>query len=158
MSVPYNPFELLNLPLLKDLIRKRKRFLVVQRLSWPDIAIKKGFIATPHQLEKHARDHAQKLILNECRLIDLQSESHKILELIDSTKYLLFLTSCRDHDWEDKVLKHYQKNILSNLKMKAKIQTLEDVSIELSFKLGKLTATIQNDEFILEFSLYDLIK
>lgn len=154
MSVPYNPLELLNLPLLKDLLRKNTNFLVVQRLQWPGIAEKKGFIATPYQQQKPAIEHAQTLDLSEGRVIDLQFELNKILELIESPKYLLFLNTCRDRDWQEKVLKHYQKNIFSNLKIIA----LYDFNIELSFKFGKLTATIQNEGSTKEINLSDLIK
>lgn len=158
MSVPYNPFELLNLPLLKDLLRQNNHFLVVQRLCWPGVAVGKGFIATPYPQEKPARLHAQKLAANEGRLIVLKSETNKILNLIESPKYLLFLNIYRDPDGEDRVLKYYQTNILSNLKMLSKIQVLEQVSIKLSFNAGKPTAMIQSDETVQEFNLYDLIK
>ncbi|MBE9462115.1 hypothetical protein ACFP1I_12830 [Dyadobacter subterraneus] len=158
MSVPYNPFELLNLPLIKELLRKNTNFLVVQRLQWPGIPNKKGFIATPYQQQKAAREHEQKLDSNEGRMIDLQFELDKILALIESPKYLLFLNAYRDLDWQDKILKHYQKNILSKLEISTQIQAIEDVSIDLSFKFGKLTASIQFGESIQEFGLLDLIK
>ncbi|GLU57131.1 hypothetical protein Dfri01_65920 [Dyadobacter frigoris] len=158
MSIPYNPFELLNLPLTRDLLRKNTHFLVVQRLQWPGIPDKKGFIATPYQHLKPAQEHAQKLNSNEGRMIDLQFELDKILALIESPKYLLFLNAYRDLDWQDKVLKHYQKNILSKLEISTEIQSIEDVSIDLSFKFGKLTALILFGESIQEFSLLDLIK
>ncbi len=77
--------------------------------------------------------------------------------MIESPKYLLFLNIYRDPDGKDKILKYYQTNILSNLKIHAKIQTIEKVSIELNFNSGKLTALIQTDETVQEFNLYDLI-
>lgn len=158
MSVPYNPLELLNLPLLKDLLRKNTCFLVVQRFHWPGIADKRGFIATPYQQERPAKEHAQKLASTEGRLINLQFESDKILELIESPKYLLFSNTCRDPEWQEKVLKHYQKNILSNLNQNDTTKALKDFGIELSFKFGKLTAIIQSKESIQDFLLFNLIK
>lgn len=158
MSVPYNPFELLNLPTLKELLRKDTRFLVVQRLQWPGLAYNKGFIATPYQLEKPAKEHAQKLGVNEGRMIDLKAEIGRVMELIESPKYLFFLNTCRDDGWEDRLLKHYQKNILSTLNTTAQIQDLGNAGIELSFKFGKLTAIIQTEDIAQEYSLYDLIK
>ncbi|GLU57426.1 hypothetical protein Dfri01_68870 [Dyadobacter frigoris] len=157
MSVPYNPFELLNLPLIKDLLRKNTHFLVVQRLQWPGIPDKKGFIATPYQQQKPAQEHAQKLDSNEGRMINLQFELDKILALVESPKYLLFLNAYRDLDWHDKVLKHYQKNILSNLKQHHMIQTFEEADFECSFESGRLMVRVQILESIQKFLLYDLI-
>ena len=158
MSVPYNPFELLNLSFLKDILRKQSYFLVVQRLYWPGIPDKKGFIATPYQNEQLAKAHAKKLDSKEGRLIDLQSEKDKIFELIESPKYLLFLNTCRDADWESKILKHYEKNIELNLKTLILIQPEQKVDIELTFEQGILKAIIQTQESVQEFSLHDLIK
>ncbi|MCF0059094.1 hypothetical protein [Dyadobacter sp. CY356] len=158
MSVPYNPFEPLNLPLFKDLIRNKTCYLVVQRLQWPGIAEKKGFIATPYQQQKPAKEHAQTLSVSEGRLINLQSEMEKILGLIDSTKYLLYLNTFTDPDWEDKVLKYYQKNILSNLNLNETTKALKELGIEYSFRFGKLMVTIQTEESIKEFFLFELIK
>lgn len=158
MAVSYNPFELLNLPMLKDLLRRRSYFLVVQRLHWPCVPPGKGFIATPYQQQKPAFAHAKKLASSEGRLIDLQSETEKILALIESPKYLLFSNTYRDMDWQDRVLKHYQKNIVSNLKLDTSIKAIEEVNIELSFQFGELVAMIQTDESVQEFIFYDLIQ
>lgn len=158
MSVPYNPFELLNLPLLKDFLRRNTPFLVVQRLKWPGVPDKRGFIATPYQQHSSARAHAQKLDSNEGRMVDLDSELDKILALIESSKYILYLNACRDKDWQTKVLSHYQKNIQLNLANYAAIQDMEKMDIEFCFEFGKLMARIQVKHTIKTISLFDLIK
>jgi len=158
MSIPYNPFELFNLPILKDLLRRNKYFLVVQRLNWPGVPAYKGFMVTPYEEKKTAKQHAEKLLPKEGRLIDLHVELEKITGLIDDPKYLVFFYTFRDPDWASRVLKHYQKNIALFFKESTTITIIDRTDIELAFQDGKLKAIIESNGPVTEFDAYDLIK
>ncbi|WP_159466593.1 hypothetical protein [Dyadobacter sp. 3J3] len=146
------------MPLLKDPLRKRSYFLVVQRFNWPGVAASKGFMVTPYQQQKPSLTHAQTLDAKQGRMLDLRAEIEKITKLIDDPRYFLFLNTFRDADWKSKVLNHYHRNIEANVKMHAPLDALEEISIELTFDKGELKAIIQMQESIREFNLCDLIK
>ena len=158
MSTSYNPFELLTLPLLKDLLRRHKYFIVVQRFNWPGIMTGKGFMVTPYEEQKSAKAHADKLDIKEGRMIDLQIEMQKITQLIDGPQYFLFLNTFRDAHWASKVLKHYQNNIVLFLNANTTIRIKDGIDIELAFHDGRLKAIIQSKGPLKEFDAYDLIK
>lgn len=158
MSVPYNPFEPLDLFLLKEMQRARKQFLVVQRFGWPGVPDKKGFMVTPYEQQIPAMQHVEMLDPKEGKLIDLLSEADKITALINHPQYLLFINNFRDELWASRILKHYQKNIISYLITHTTIPVKNGISIELTFKFGRLKAIIDSKGPRKEFDAYDLVK
>ena len=96
MSVPYNPFELFDLPTLKDMLRKGRSFLVIRRFSWPGIPVGKGLMVSAYQDEKTARQHAEMLGGKEGRLVNLPAEYDTVTLLINHPQYLLFISAFRE--------------------------------------------------------------
>jgi hypothetical protein len=157
MSVPYNPFELFDLPTLKDMLRKGRNFLVIQRFSWPGIPAGKGFMVSAYQDEKTARQHAEKLDGKEGRLVNVPVEYDTVTLLINHPQYLLFISAFREPDWQARLLGHYQKNI--EMFMLASMEDLvsKETGIELHFQYGTLKAVIRTRNRETEVDVIDLI-
>lgn len=52
MTAAYNPFEILNIPMLKRIAQHGSHFIVLQRFDWPGIVPGRGFMGTPIILPK----------------------------------------------------------------------------------------------------------
>jgi hypothetical protein len=158
MIAAYNPFEILNQPMIKTIVRQGDQFLVLQRFSWPGLQDGMAFIGTPYVNEIKAREHEKALAANEGKVLNLTSDLEKLTQLIDDPKYYLFLCTFRDPKWKSKILHQYQGNILSFLKAKMPIHSPDGVRVDLYLKFGRLTASIilNNPEF--EFDAYDMIE
>jgi len=157
MSVAYNPFELLDLPALKDMQRKGKCFLVIQRFQWPGLPAKKGFIVSPYQEEKMGRQHAETLDNKEGRLIDLSVEYNIVLSLINHPQYLLFLSSFREPDWQLRLLRYYQKNIESFFADKTETKFNQNTDMEFGIRYGKLRAMIRTESREDEYDVIEML-
>ena len=158
MSVPYNPFELLTLMLLKNYQRSKQHLLVIQRFNWPGVPAGRGFMITPYMSENMARQHSAALDSKEGRLVNLYLEMDTVIGLLNSSKYLLFVNSFREMRWSARVLSHYQKNILSDLTDNGFTGARDKIEIELTQELGKLKAVIRFDESKQTFDTYEMIS
>ena len=156
MDVPYNPFEPVDLPLLLEMQREQKYFLVIQRFSWPGVAPGKGFMVTPYEQEEPAKQHAAELAPKEGRFVDLQKESEKVMSLVNDPDYSLFVNNFSDDRWADRMLKHYRKNILSFVSANTDFLR-KGVDIKLTFKYGRLKAIINSTGLKKEFDAYDVL-
>ncbi|TDE18086.1 hypothetical protein [Dyadobacter psychrotolerans] len=157
MSVPYNPFELLTLPLLKNFQRSKQHLLIIQRFSWPGVPAGSGFMITPYMSENLARQHADTLEIKEGRLVNLYLEMDKVIILLNSSKYLLFVNSFREMRWSARVLSHYQKNVMAYLTANGFPGPQDQIEIELTLQWGKLEAIIRYGESKQTFYIYEMI-
>jgi hypothetical protein len=96
MIAAYNPFEILNQPMIKTIVRQGNQFLVLQRFSWPGLQEGTAFIGTPYVNEIKAREHEKALVAHEGKLLNLTSDLEKLTQLINNPKYYLFLSRFRD--------------------------------------------------------------
>jgi hypothetical protein len=157
MSVPYNPFELFDLPTLKDMLRKGRNFLVIQRFSWPGIPAGKGFMVSAYQDEKTAWQHAKKLDGKEGRLVNLPAEYDTVTLLINHPQYLLFISAFREPDWQARLLGHYQKSIESFLIDKTGGEFNQKTDIEFSVKYGTLKVITRTKDREDEYDTVEMI-
>lgn len=157
MSIPYNPFELLTLIFLKNFQRNKQHLLVIQRFNWPGIPAGRGFMVTPYFSEKTARQHQATLDAKEGRLVNLYLEMDIVIALLNSSKYLLFVSSFREMRWNTRVLTYYQKNISSFLRAKNLVGAGDQPDIELMLEYGKLKAAVRSAGTTQIFDAYDLI-
>lgn len=157
MSIPYNPFELLTLILLKSFQRNKQHLLIIQRFNWPGIVAGKGFMVTPYASEKSAVQHQATLDAKEGRLVNLYLEMDTVIALLNSSKYLLFVSSFREMRWNTRVLNHYQKNISSFLRAKNFTNATDQPDIELMLEYGKLKAAVRSAGTKQIFDVYELI-
>ncbi|CAG5006786.1 hypothetical protein DYBT9275_03896 [Dyadobacter sp. CECT 9275] len=144
MTAAYNPFEILNLPMIRYLIQHGRHFIVLQRFNWPGIKQGRGFMATPYADEKSAKQH--------------QAQFEKITALIDNPRYYFFLCTFREEKWSEKMLKIYQRNILSFLKAHMSYGSSYAVDIHLHVKYGSLKAIVTANDVEYEFDVYEMIE
>lgn len=157
MSIPYNPFELLTLILLKNFQRNKQHLLIIQRFNWPGIPAGRGFIVTPYLSEKPARQHQATLGSKEGRLVNLYLEMDTVITLLNSPNYLLFVNTFREMRWNIRVLTHYQKNIVSFLQAKSITIGEHQTDIELTLEYGKLKAIVRSAGTEQHFDAYEII-
>ncbi|WP_026632774.1 hypothetical protein [Dyadobacter alkalitolerans] len=157
MTASYNPFLVLDMPTLKDVVHSGKYFFVVQRFSWPGLPDGQAFIATPYQDQKAAQKHAAKLTAQEGRMLDARTEHGKFSKLFNDPRYVVFVSKFKEGDWQSRVFKHYQKNINSFLAAKTGIVPDEKTSIELTFEDGHLMAHIVSNGEQYQWEAWELI-
>lgn len=158
MIAAYNPFEILNLPMIRRLISHGNHLIVLQRFNWPGIAPGQSFMATPYSNEGSAKKHADQLAEKEGKILNLSSDIEKITALINNPKYYLFLCTFRDEKWDQKMLKLYQRNMISFLRAKMPISSNDAIDIHMHLKFGRLKATVTANGPEHEFDVYDMIK
>ncbi|UTM21804.1 hypothetical protein [Dyadobacter chenhuakuii] len=158
MTASYNPFVVLDMPTLKDVMYSGKYFIVVQRFRWPGLPDGQAFIATPYQDQKAAQKHAAKLTAQEGKMLDVRAERDKFAKLFNDPRYVVFVSKFKEGDWQARVIKHYQKNIHSFLTANIGIVSDEKASIELTFEDGHLMAHIISNGEQYQWEACEVIK
>lgn len=158
MTASYNPFLVLDMPTLKDVMYSGKYFIVLQRFNWPGLPQGQAFIATPYNDPRAAQKHAAKLTAQEGRMLDVRTERDKFARLFNDPRYVVFVSKFKEGDWQGKVIKHYQKNIHSFLTAKTGIAPDEKTSIELTFDEGHLMAHIISNGEQYQWEACELFK
>lgn len=158
MTASYNPFEILNLPILRGLIQRGNRVIVLQRFRWPGIAEHRGFIGTPYRDEPAAKKHIAQLSDKEGKLLDLNADLEKIIKLMGDPKYHLFLSAFRDPKWQAGILKHYQQNIVSFLRAEMSMEGEDPLNIDLTLEYGRLKVSVILNEDERVFDAFEMIK
>ncbi len=158
MLAAYNPFEILNLPMIRRITQHGNHFIVLQRFNWPGIKEGFGFMATPYKDEKSGKAHAAQLSGKEGKLLNLSADIEKITALINDPKYSLFLCTFREESWNKKMIKLYQRNMISYIKSHMPTASNDAIVIQMDLKFGRLKATVTANGPEHEFDLYEMIK
>lgn len=158
MTAAYNPFEILNLPLLRGIIQHGNRVIVLQRFNWPGIAEGHAFMGTPYVDEAKAKKHAAHLSEKEGKLLSMSADAEKITTLIDDPKYYLFLNTFRDPNWDAKILKHYQIKMISFLRSRMPVPQKDPIDIHLVLEYGRLKAMVNVNGTERTFDAFEMIK
>ncbi|MGN7885410.1 hypothetical protein [Dyadobacter sp. 22481] len=158
MTAAYNPFEILNIPMLKRIAQHGSHFIVLQRFNWPGIAPGRGFMGTPYTDQFKAAQHVSHLSEKEGKVLNLSADAAKITDLINDPKYYLFLNTFRDPNWDNRILKHYQRNIISYLSARMPIRQTDQIDINLSLEYGRLKAVVTANGPEHTFDAYKMIK
>ncbi|MDR6809753.1 hypothetical protein J2Y45_006866 [Dyadobacter sp. BE34] len=158
MVAAYNPFEILNLPMIRRITQHGNHFIVLQRFKWPGIKEGFGFMATPYKDEKSGKAHAAQLSGNEGKLLNLSSDIEKITSLINDPRYSLFLCTFREESWNKKMIKLYQRNMISYIKAHMPVTSNDAIVIQMDLKYGRLKATVTANGPEHEFDLYEMIR
>ncbi|KAA0992107.1 hypothetical protein [Dyadobacter aurulentus] len=158
MTAAYNPFEILNLPMIRRLTQHGNHFIVLQRFNWPGIREGNGFIATPYKDEKSGKAHAARLAEKEGKLLTISSDLEKITTLINDPRYSLFLCTFREKSWSKKIIKLYQRNMIAYIKSCMPVTSNDEIIIHLDLKFGRLKATVPANAPEHEFDVYEMIK
>jgi hypothetical protein len=158
IAATYNPFEILNLPLLRTLIREGNQHIVLQRFNWPGIRERFGFIGTPYVDESKAKKHQAQLSPREGKILNLNLDIEKLNNLVGNPQYYLFLNTFRDQQWNARILIRYQHKITTFLKSQMSVESKDSIDIHLRLEFGRLVATITGNGREAEFEVYEMIK
>ena len=158
MTAAYNPFEILNLPMIRRLTQHGNHFIVLQRFNWPGIKEGNGFMATPYKDEKSGKAHAAQLSGKEGKLLNISRDIEKVTTLINDPRYSLFLCTFREESWSRKIIKLYQRNIMDYIKGCMPVTANDEIIIHLNLKFGRLNATVTANGPEHEFDVYEMIK
>jgi len=162
-KLTYNPFEPLTVDILRDLIHKRRYYLIVQRLPWPGLTAGSGFLVTSYTDMEDAKEHQSNLVNYEGKLLDLQEQQQldKLLELIaEDSPFHLYLNTLKDKSWAKKMEKAYTEKVRNFIRSsgKIKVDKGQGVDIDFTLKYGHVTAIIQSGDQQLTVPFYDIIK
>ena len=158
MVAAYNPFEILNLPMIRRITQHGNHFIVLQRFNWPGIKEGFGFMATPYKDEKSGKAHATQLSDKEGKLLSFSADIEKITALINDPKYSLFLCTFREESWNKKMIRLYQRNMISYIKAHMPVTSNDAIVIQMDLKFGRLKATVTANGPEHEFDLYEMIR
>jgi hypothetical protein len=154
----YNPFEPLSEDVLKRIISLGNKYFVVQRFQWPGLSPSNTFVATPYADKDDAVRHTSDLQEKEGKLLIVPEEILKITSLINSDAYFIFVNTFRDQSWATRIIKAYNKNIVSYIRARTNFKAKDPIDIELKFENGRLLAVISSGDTQHLTSAYELIK
>lgn len=155
----YNPFVPFTEDLLHTLEKESKYFLILQRFSWPGLNRRNTFLITPYSDKESAVIHEHNLEHNEGKLLDISKESEKVIALLKpGGGFRLFLDKFKETNWNKRMLKEYQRNIINYLRGRTQFTREDTIDINFVLKYGRLIAEIKAEEKSLEVPAYDLIK
>lgn len=155
----YNPFVQFTEDLLHTFEKESKRYLVLQRFSWPGLKRSTTFLITPYRDMKSARIHEQDLEHNEGKLLDIFKEREKISALLKpGNAYRLYLDKFKETNWNKRMLKEYQRNIVNYLRGRTRFTREDTIDINFVLNNGRLIAEIRAADKYLDVPAYDLIK
>ncbi len=88
----YNPFEQVTKNSFRELVESGYVDFVLQRLVWPDVKEKTGFLLRPYDDKEAADQHAHQLGAKEGRALQLPQDADKIESLLTTgSGYRIFL-------------------------------------------------------------------
>ncbi|WP_153848425.1 hypothetical protein [Sphingobacterium paramultivorum] len=143
----YNPFEPVTKDLFNELVESGYDYFVLQRLNWPGIKENTGFLLTPYDEQKQAEEHAFHLGAKEGKSVRIPDDIEKIDSLLlVGSGYRIFLNRIKDENWESRMKKFYEKNIINYLRTKTRFKRTDHIDIYFRLEHGRVIAEITNGE------------
>lgn len=143
----YNPFEPVTKDVFKDLIESGYENFVLQRFNWPGIKEKTGFLLTPYDEQLRAEEHAFHIGPKEGKSLQIPEDMEKIDSLLTvNSGYRIFLNRIKDENWESRMRKLYEKNIINYLRTHTRFKRTDHIDIYFSLENGIVMAEITNGE------------
>lgn len=143
----YNPFEPIFKSLFDELVESGYEDFVLQRFYWPGVKEKRGFLLTPYDDKRQADEHAFHLDSKEGKSLQIPKDSEKIDSLLTvGSGYRIFLNRIKDENWESRMKKLYEKNIINYLRTKTRFKRGDHIDIYFSLEYGRVMAEITNGE------------
>lgn len=156
----YNPFELLTMERVQQLLLLGEPVLVVQRFQWAGLVAGSGFMATRYRYERDAAVHLDQLLPNEGKLVNLLQPGSFLNLLAPGSGYQVFVNSLRDKDWAKKMRQVYAEDVRKYIRSQTQLKVDRGTGISLDFtiRFGRVLATIHTGTQLLEVPFYDIIK
>lgn len=143
----YNPFAPVTKDSFRELVESGYNHFVLQRFEWPGVKEKSGFLLTPYDEQKQAEKHAYNLDIREGKMIQMPEDSEKINTLLTTgSGYRIFLNQIREDNWDKRMLKMYDKNIINYLRTKTRFKCQNPIDITFSLEHGRVIATITDGQ------------
>lgn len=154
----YIPFEQVTITLLHELVMRGYKDFVLQRFEWPSVIKGKGFMLSAYADRQQAQEHAAQLGAKEGKVVSLPEDASKITDLLHlDSGYRVFLNKIREEDWNKRMLKWYQKNIVYYLQTKTRFKRADALQILFTFEHGRVWAEISNGPVKKKVSAIELI-
>jgi hypothetical protein len=156
----YNPFDLLTMERVQQLMLMGEPVLVVQRFQWAGLVAGTGFMATRYRYERDAAEHLDRLLPNEGKLVDLLQPGNFLKLLAPGSGYLVFINSLRDKDWAKKMRQVYAEDVRKYIRSQTQLKVDRGAGIHIDFNIrfGRVLAAINTGTQLLEVPFYDIIK
>ncbi|CDS93692.1 conserved hypothetical protein [Sphingobacterium sp. PM2-P1-29] len=155
----YNPFVPFTEEILNALLQDGKHFLVLQRFEWPRLNRATTFLVTPYAQIELAREHEQNLKEKEGKLLDISKDEGKVIALLKKeTGYYLFLDRFKETNWNKRMLKVYERNIVNYLRSRSTFTRHDSIDINFTLKYGRLIAEVRAKDKSLDVAAFELIK
>ncbi|WP_312192649.1 hypothetical protein [Sphingobacterium sp.] len=155
----YNPFEQVTKSSFRELVGSGYADFVLQRFEWPDVKEKAGFLLTPYDDKEGADQHAHQLGAKEGRALQLPQDADKIESLLATgSGYRIFLNRIKDENWDKRMLKLYEKNIVNYLRTKTRFQRKNPIDILFSLEYGRVVATISDGQTQKKVFAIDILR
>lgn len=155
----YNPF----VPFTEDILRSLKQdgmhFIVLQRFEWPRLNRATTFLVTPYAHIELAKEHEHNLKEKEGKLLDISKDVDKVFALLKKeTGYHLFLDRFKETNWNKRMLKVYERNIVNYLRSRSTFTRHDSIDINFTLKFGRLIAEVRATDKSLDVPAFELIK
>ncbi|WP_164112022.1 MULTISPECIES: hypothetical protein [Sphingobacterium] len=155
----YIPFEQVTVKLFHELVARGYKHYVLQRFSWPSVAKGTGFLLSAYENLEDADRHAAQLDAKEGKALHLPDGAVKIADLLEvNSGYRLFLNKFKDENWNTRMLKWYEKNIINYLRIKTRFRSKDPIDILFTLESGRVWATISSGDKKLKVPAIDLIQ
>jgi len=143
----YNPFEQVTKTSFSELIESGYTDFVLQRFEWPDVKANTGFLLTPYDDAESAKAHAHQLAVKEGKALQIPEDAEKIDQMLTTgSGYRIFLNQIKEENWDKRMLKMYEKNIVNFLRTKTRFQRKNPIDIFFSLEYGRVVATITDGQ------------
>jgi hypothetical protein len=140
-------------------VSSRKADFVLQRFEWPDVKEKAGFLLTPYDDKQAADQHAHQLGAKEGRALQLPQDADKIESLLATgSGYRIFLNRIKEENWDKRMLKLYEKNIVNYLRTKTRFQRKNPIDILFSLEYGRVVAIITDGQTQKKVFAIDILR
>ncbi|WP_286801812.1 MULTISPECIES: hypothetical protein [Sphingobacterium] len=143
----YSPFEPVTKYVLNELVESGYENFVLQRLSWPGVKEKTGFLLTPYDEKKDAIEHALHLDPKEGKSIQMPDDIEKLDSLlVFDSAFRIFLNRIKDESWESWMKKIYEKNIINYLRTKTRFKRTNHLDVYFILDHARVIAEITDGE------------
>ncbi|MNJ95319.1 hypothetical protein D3C87_130290 [compost metagenome] len=155
----YIPFVLFTEALLQAIKDAGVKYLIIQRFSWPGLNRSTTFLVTPYAAMDSAKEHELQLREKEGKLLDINFEYGKVLQLLNDGRGLRFyLNKFKENNWNKRMLQVYQRNITGYLSSRTNFTRQDTIDINFVLKYGHLIAEVRAKDKSLDVPAIDLIK
>ncbi|WP_343570957.1 hypothetical protein [Sphingobacterium sp.] len=155
----YNPFEQVTKSSFSELVESGYDNFVLQRFEWPSVKEKTGFLLTPYDDKVAADSHALHLDPKEGKAIHLPLDAEKIDRMLEQgSGFRIFLNQIKEENWDKRMLKMYEKNIVNFLRTKTRFQRKNPIDILFSLEYGRVIALITDGQTKKKVFAIDILK